>query len=178
MITNINSSFELLELLLGGYSLDAVDIDNLITTPRIREDLHIEYKHGNELEKPGQEPANTIREYMSAFANSDGGILIIGIDAPGSIPKEVTGCRHNRGDLAEWAARSLDQSANYFSPIPRFKVVSRSKGDILVGIVPRSLAMVPVIKAERAKKLAYYIRLHDQTLEAPEYLIADILLGR
>jgi hypothetical protein len=175
MITEIQSSLQLLELLLDGYLMTADDIDLLIARPRVfREDLNIEYKHGNELEKPNKDATNTIREYMSAFANSAGGILILGIDAPSGEPKGITGCNRN-DDLAEWASRCLTPIAGYFSPIPRFQVVSHSNGKILIGVVPRSLGMVPCIKDG---KLVYYLRLHDQTLEAPEYLMADILLGR
>jgi hypothetical protein len=119
---------------------------------------------------------DTVREYMSGFANSAGGILIIGINAPDGIPVEVTACvGHKKGDLADWAARCLTPIASFFSPQPRFHVVDHPKGDILVGVVQRSLMLVPRREAE---SIVYHFRLHDQTLKAPDYLMADILLGR
>ena len=166
-------SFQLLELLLTGHQLSAVELDDLINNP-VKEDLYIDYKHGDILR--GINLNETIREYTSAFANSAGGILIIGVNESEGIPTEVTGCNgHSKGKLDDWAARCLTPIASYFAPSPRFQVINHSKGEVLICVVQRSLVFVPITESG---SIVYYLRLHDQTLKAPDYLMADLLLGR
>jgi predicted HTH transcriptional regulator len=91
-------SIQLLEELLTGHQLSAIELDELVEN-KVKEDLYLDYKHGDLLEK---DASKTIREYVSAFANSAGGILIIGVNESGSIPTEVTGCNgHGKGNLDE-----------------------------------------------------------------------------
>lgn len=166
-------SLELLERLLAGDLLNADHLDDLIAK-RVVEDLYLDYKHGDLL-KDENKSQKTIREYVSAFANSAGGILIIGVRESEGIPQEITGCQNHKGNLSEWASRCLTPIANYLVPTPRFHVVDHPNGQILVCAVQRSLSLVPIGSSE---KIIYYFRLHDQTLQAPDYLMADILLGR
>jgi len=166
-------SQNLLEQLLTGHHMSAEELDQLITGPA-KEDLYLEYKHGLELQKPNA--ADTIREYMSGFANSAGGVLIIGVNAPNGVPTEVTGCqRDKKGDLAEWAARCLTEMASFFSPLPRFHVIAHPQGEVLIGVTQRSLSLVP---RRLGESMVYHFRMHDQTLKAPDYLMGDLLLGR
>ena len=161
---------ELLESLIAGDKMSPDTLDELVSEP-VAEDLFLEYKHGNLLAQ--SEAPRMIREYLSGFANSAGGVLIVGVDQANW---SITGCRAPGGeDLAEWASRCLTPIAPYFSPLPRFQVVQHSEGDVLVASTDRSLGLVPCVEAGQ---LVYYLRLHDQTLKAPEYLISDILLGR
>ena len=103
-------SLQLLELLLSGHQLSVAELDDLIIH-QVEEDLYVEYKHGNELQN--SEANDTIRKYLSAFANSAGGILIIGVNAPQRIPIEITGCNgHSKGKLDDWAARCLTPIAS------------------------------------------------------------------
>ena len=168
-------SLQLLESLLSGHSLCPDELDDLIKN-KVEEDLYVDYKHGDELKKTDKNINDEIREDVSAFANSAGGVLIIGIDAPQRKPIQITGCKnHNKGNLDDWAARCLTPIANYLVPPPRFQVVNHIMGEVLVITVPRSLRLVPITKSGG---ILYYLRLHDQTLKAPDYLMADLLLGR
>jgi hypothetical protein len=164
---------QLLEELLTGRQLSVTELDELVKS-KVKEDLYIDYKHGDLLFE--KDASKTVREYMSAFANSAGGILIIGVNESGGIPTEVTGCNgHSKGVLDEWASRCLTPIAYHFAPQPRFQVIKHSKGDVLVCVVQRSLNLVPITEDGG---IVYYFRLHDQTLRAPDYLLADLLLGR
>lgn len=166
-------SLQLFEQLQIDHKLSVGEIDQLVTQ-QVREDLYLEYKHGDELNK--SDASNTIREYLSAFANSAGGVLIIGIEESKGVPTRVTGCAgHSKGALDEWAARCITPIANYFSPLPKFHVVKHPNGEVLIGIAHRSLGLVPCTKAGN---ILYHFRFHDQTLKAPDYLLADLLLGR
>src|ERR671923_265875 len=54
---------------------------NALLSDQVVEDQYLEYKHGDELKKgtkPG--PSDTIRQYVSGFANAEGGVLIVGVD--------------------------------------------------------------------------------------------------
>jgi hypothetical protein len=166
-------SQSVLEQLLTGHHMSADELDQLVVD-RAKEDLYLEYKNGLELQKPNA--ADTIREYMSGFANSAGGVLIIGMNAPDGVPIEVTGCPgHKKGDLADWAARCITEMASFFSPLPRFHVVAHPKGEVLIGVTQRSLSLVP---RRLGEGMVYHFRMHDQTLKAPDYLMGDLLLGR
>lgn len=89
---------------------------------------------------------------------------------------KVDGCNnHKKGDLAEWASRCITEIGSYFSPIPKFQVLHHLNGEVLIGVAQRSLNLIPQIEN---RQLIYNLRIHDQTLKAPEYLMADLLLGR
>lgn len=164
---------QLLELLSSGHQLTIDELDNLINH-KVKEDQFLEFKSGLELKKG--DAAKTVRDYMCGFANSDGGILVIGVDASSGIPTKVDGCNnHTKGDLAEWAARCITEVGGYFSPIPKFQVLKHPNGEVLIGVAQRSLNLIPQIENRR---LIYNLRIHDQTLNAPEYLTSDLILGR
>ncbi|MBN1872609.1 MAG: ATP-binding protein, partial [Anaerolineae bacterium] len=158
------------------HKMTAEELNDLLSR-RVPEDLFLDYKSAMEL-SDRKEASKTIRQYLSGFANSAGGILIIGVDENTWC---VTPCESIiRDDLAKWAARCLTEIAHYFSPPPRFQVLKHPDGYVLIAVTDRSLGLVPC--RERGE-LIYYIRFHDQmldnkTLKVPEYLMADLVLGR
>jgi hypothetical protein len=163
---------ELLDRLLAGHQMTPGELDTLLNE-QVGEDLYLEYKHGDWLGDKNQAP-RAIRRYLSGFANSAGGVLIVGVNER---TWEVTGCSApGGGDLAEWAARCVNPIAPHFSVPPRFQVVVHPAGNVLLVSADRSLGLVHCI--EPRSEPVYYFRLHDQTLKAPEYLISDLVLGR
>ena len=114
-----------------------------------------------------------VRQYVSGFANAEGGILVIGVsDKPRTIaPCEPIG----RTTLDSWAGTLLQDMAPYLSPPPRIQVVEHRKGSVLVIAVARAPELVPCVEARQWK---YYLRLHDSTIEVPSFLITDLVLGR
>jgi putative hemolysin len=162
---------QLLESLLAGNHPTPYDLDLLIAES-VLEDQYLDYKNPQILNSK-KKAAQVIREYVSAFANSMGGILIIGIDQRTG---EITNCKApDGGDLAEWASRCLTPIYHHFSPLPQIRVVEHASGNVLIVYTDRSLNLVPCVEEG---KLAYYFRLHDQTLSAPDFLIADLILGK
>lgn len=176
----MTTSREFLELVLSGEVVTAAHLDALITE-RVREDENIEYKSGTLLrDKDRKERARIVREYMSGFANSDGGVLLFGIEEEGveeKRPTQVAGCNPKdvNGDLVGWAMRCVTPIGAYFSPFPKFRVVEHHNGKVLVCAVGRSYNLVPVVEGG---KLVHYFRLGEQTLPAPDYMVADLKLGR
>jgi len=166
-----DETLELLDALMEGGLLSEARLDDLLCR-KVDEGLHLDYKHGKELADQ-RKGAVTLRQYISAFANSAGGTLIVGVDRAS---RSVTGCAVPRGgDVSEWTSRCLTPIAPYLSPSPRIHTLKHSHGLVLVAAVYRSSALVPVAEGGQ---LAYYVRIGDQTLKAPTYLMADLVLGR
>jgi len=164
---------ELLEELLSGRQMTSGELNGLLQD-RIDEDLHLDYKHGDALQDR-REANQMLREYVSGFANSAGGMLIVGVDEANW---RVTGCQApGGGSLTRWASRSLTPIAGYLSPPPILQEVDHPDGPVLVAVVTRSAVLAPCFERGDRRSL-YYLRLDDQTLQADEYLVADLVLGR
>ncbi len=113
------------------------------------------------------------------------GVLVIGVDdkvttpaGGGSPTRLVSACtRFGQQALNAWAKDVVLDMAPYFSPLPRFVEVDHDgKGHlVLVAVVPRAPALIPTTKQGR---LVYPIRIGDSTVDAPEYMAADLILGR
>ncbi len=147
----------------------------------VQEDLWLDYKRGQELEKPKRERAADLRRWISGFANAGGGLLLLGIaggegDDSGDRWR-VTGCDpgHVGGSLSEWASRCLTPLAAYLSPPPIIREIPHENGPILAIAVDRAPNLVPVVEGG---VLAYYLRIGDQTLRIDPYLHSDLVLGR
>ncbi len=134
------------------------------------EGLHHDYKAGKLLEDKSKDPAGVLREYVAAFANADGGFLVVGYDQRA---KEWDGARApGGGTLSEWGARVL---ATIPQTMPRITTATLDGRDVLLVAVPRCRSLVPVVK-NRAP--VYYLRLGDTTLAMPPYLVSDLMLAR
>lgn len=164
----------LLESLLSGDGLSPDELDDLLRC-KVEEDLHLEYKHGDVLRKPGQEPHRMIREYVSGFANGAGGVLLVGVNEANW---QVTGCTApTGGDIVRWASSCISPISGFLAPPPRYDTVDYAGGKkVLVVTTGRSPVLVPCYEAPQ--RPVYFLRMDDKTLAADEYLVADLILGR
>lgn len=174
---------ELLEALLSRELTNDEIVDQIagLIRDRIDEDIHLDYKRGDVLERGARTPPpQLLREYVGGFANSAGGMLMVGVDAPEAAGAQwrVTGCRApGGGSLANWASNSLTPIAGYLSPPPVLYEVPHPDGPVLIAVVARAPRLVPC--SDRGnRRLLYHLRLDHQTLAADEYLVADLVLGR
>lgn len=169
----ISTPYDLLEKMMNGEIITIDDISVILNQKRdFREGVHIEYKHGDKIKSKNQ-GSKTIRKYLTGFANSNGGVLIIGFD---EVKWEVTGAESPTKDsLVSWASTCIQQFISEFSPIPRFQMVAHPAGNILLvaTYTAPNLIAIPV----NGKRI-YYFRVHDQTPQMPDYLVSDLLLGR
>jgi hypothetical protein len=167
---------KLLEFLLEGNTLSQADLDQFIQAYP-DEDQYFDYKNGSitSRHKRESEGKPTIRKYVSGFANSDGGVLIIGVDE--QRPRQIAPCEQRPGGLAldDWAARCLHDMVGYFSPLPRYQIIRYSQGFVLTIAVARAPSLVPCVESRDIK---YFFRIGASTLQVPEYLVADLVLGR
>jgi hypothetical protein len=171
MSKGTHRTLNLLNEIMSGMVVTEAMLQSLMDD-RVAEDLYLDYKHGRELvdRKKG---AATIREYMSAFANSAGGVLIIGID---EATWTITGAKApGGGRLDRWAYSTLTDFAGYFSPVPRCLTVACTAGEVLLVATLRSPRLVPHIVENQ---LVHSLRFGDNTLLIPEYLFTDLTLGR
>ena len=168
------NSHELLDSLLEGNQITSEDF-NQFRRENTREDQYFEYKDGQITSYQNrQEGTKTIREYVSGFANADGGTLIVGVN---DHTHKISGCQDRIGQqyIDDWASRCLQDMAYYFSPPPRFYTLNHPDGIILFISVVRSQSLVPCVES---RELKYFIRIGDSTVQAPEFLLSDLVLGR
>src|SRR5437762_2401784 len=106
--------------------MTSAELDDLLKV-RVKEGLHPEYKAG--LKEKDFDAPGVVRENVSAFANSDGGVLFVGVDRK----HKITGCDVQGGaGLSDWATRCLEHMVPYFSPQPRIHEIARASGPVLV----------------------------------------------
>lgn len=173
MEMNASTTREALDLLLEGYRFSPETLEAFIL--RFQEDQYLDYKDGSitTREKRGQARI-TIREYVTGFANGDGGILVLGVTDRS--PREISPCSWIGNEtLDRWAESLLLDIAPRFSPPPRIHVVEHSKGPVLIIAVARAGELVPCVES---RQLKYFLRVNQSTIEAPAYLISDLVLGR
>lgn len=173
-------------LLAGQLYPEAKDLEDFVRICGDDEGLHHEFKPGADPSSgTGADPATVLRRYAAGFANSDGGFVVFGYYQKG---RAFDGFRPpGGGKLVDWATRALQPLATYLAPPARIFTVARpgapADPEVLLVAVRRAPAFVPVIVAGRP---VFYVRMGDSTVElpsyntigAPDYLIADVLLGR
>lgn len=161
---------QLLTRILEGATVQAADID-LLLQRRVPEGLFIDYKNGKATDK--NETKEELRKDVSAFANSEGGIIIFGVDDQ---TRTVSSCNSvGTGSLSDWAASCIRPIAAQLTEMPRFIDVSHPSGQLLVIAVARSSHLVSVVIKGM---LCWFMRVHEGTVQAPDYLVADLMLGR
>ena len=92
------------------------ELDALLAD-QVPEDQFLEYKHAKVMDDKSA-AKKMIREYVSGFANSTGGVLLVGVD---EVTWTVNGCVAPGGDPIRWASRCLEPIAHFFAPQPRYQ---------------------------------------------------------
>jgi hypothetical protein len=134
------------------------------------EDQWLEYKDGQVLEKP--DAATVLREYVTGFANADGGTLVVGVTKA----REIAGARApGRTTLTEWASTVLAGYASQMDPFPQILSVAHGGTECLVVATDRAADLIPYDSRDQPK---YSLRINELTVDLPPYLVTDLLLGR
>lgn len=169
------SSRELLDLLLEEAPLSLAELESFVAvTPR--EDLFLDYKDGKLLAEP-RAAKQTLRRWVTGFANAEGGVLVVGFDETRPVRLPAPGPdRIGEEPLASWAAKAFAGMEGHFSPAPRFRTIPIAPGrQVLLIATARAPQLIP---CREGTDLKYYLRFHDSTPEVPAYLVSDLLLGR
>lgn len=165
---------ELKNALMRGHQMTSAELDAFLAANPREGQLH-DYKGGELTERANRgKGVRTIREWVTGFANAEGGVLIIG---PGDKPPhKITGCQKiGNEEVADWAQKGLVDVAGMFSPAPRFCTVQHPDGEVLLIATERAPQLIPVIES---RQWTYYLRINTSTVQVPEYLISDLVLGR
>ncbi len=168
----VSGAKELLDSLLEGLEVEPEELGDILT---LGEGQYLDFKGGQITEKANRSVGRqVIREYVSGFANADGGILVVGVTE--EKPRTIFPCqRLGETGLAEWAKDVVLDMAPFLVPLPRFQVVDHQEGPVLLIAVARAPQFVACTESRRAK---YFLRIHDSTVEVPDFLAADLFLGR
>jgi len=152
---------------------ELADIVSLITNQK-EEDLHLEYKGCDSLAKTDSKKAEITKD-VSAFANSDGGIIIYGVNEFSETDK-----RH----LPEKIDIGYDPSViskEWLEQIINSGIQPRIKGVIIHPIKNTKDKLIYVVEvprgetAHQAKDLKYYRRYNFEVLAMHDYEIRDVM---
>lgn len=142
------------------------DLDQLIKD-HVQEDLHLDYKESLALDKGKK---GEIGKDISAFANSDGGVLIYGIVEDNNLPLKRDGGAEHSTYSREW----LDQ-------VISSNVTPRVEGIVISPIQitdERSYYVVEIPKSFRGPHQApdkkYYRRFNFMNVPMEDYEISDV----
>lgn len=176
---------DLLRHVLRGEKLTPADIDHLVA--HVKEDIHLDYKSGAVLDdergqgKPGHPKTfhGKVKKHVAGLANADGGVLVIGVCDPqhagsGGV-RQVDGCQGAAEELVSKVKEAVKELRPYLTGHTPVHVVEHPEGLVLVVGVDKSDSRVLVVEGGRT---LHYLRLHDSTTHAPEYLVEDLVLGR
>ncbi len=144
------------------------DIENLINN-EVEENIHLDYKRGEALSRDCKK-INEISKDVSAFANSDGGIIVYGLTEEGHKPKEfkfVDGNIYSK----EWLEGKINDNIHQ-----RIKNVIiypiRADGDI-----QKTIYVVKIPRSNNAPHMAsdhkYYRRFNFESVPMEEYEVRD-----
>lgn len=167
------NSREAMEALLSGYKFSSSDLERFVEIHQ-EEDQCLEYKDGKITDKSDRKEAiKVIRQAVSGFANSEGGVLIVGVS---ETPRKISACLPIGNEpLDKWVEGLLHDMAPFLSPLPRIHIVDYPSGPVVVTVVGRAPALVPCVEAGQLK---YFLRLNQSTLRTPDFLLSDLILGR
>jgi hypothetical protein len=155
------------------------DLDGLIEA-QVCEGLHIDYKESRLLARDPQSKkescAETLTKGVSAFSNSDGGMIVIGMQTdrkegriyPRSLDEGVIESEFN----TTWLVQIVNSNISPSIPDLRVDPV-KLRGDH-DGHVAYVIYIPKGTKAVQAKDLRYYQRIEDQSIPMRDHQIRDV----
>lgn len=142
------------------------DIDKLIQNG-VQENLHLDYKASGAM---AQSKKDEIAKDVSAFANSDGGLIIYGIVENNNLPtSKDDGVDHSKC-TREWVEQIINSLINPRIDGIRIQIIPRSQDKSIYAIqIPKS-ARAPHQSSDKK----YYKRFNFQSVPMEDYEINDI----
>ena len=146
-----------------------------------REDLHLDFKRKSRASRPKlmDDDRKNYSKALSGFANSDGGVIVWGIGAPGSGPNERT--KHPIHNVNSFAEHLDSYISRLVSPSVRgavnhviFEEGSDTEGYV-VSYIPKSLN--PPHRAESEGLKQYYVR-YGESFKITEHYELEFMFGK
>jgi len=140
----------------------------LFVQQQVQESLHLDYKRSEALSKAAQKE---IPKDVSAFANSDGGMIIYGIEESGHLPVRIDGGTLNSTVNREWIEQTI---LNNISP----RIEGIQIQQILLD-TSNSAYCISIPKSDRAPHQErvtkrYYKRYNFSSVPMEDYEISDV----
>lgn len=144
------------------------EIQSLIDD-EIQESLHLDYKEARAVGKTDKQKIDFAKD-VSAFANSDGGVLVYGIKEKGHLPIEITGIEHSK-----FSREFFEQTirTNISQPSPNFTVVQipiNEQESIYSIRVEKSYGIPHQCKSNKI----FYKRFNFESVAMENYEIEDV----
>lgn len=135
----------------------------------IQESLHLDYKEARAVGKTSKQKADFGKD-VSAFANSDGGVLVYGIQEKGHLPVAITGIDHS-----QFTREFIEQTirTNISQPSPNFTVVQipvNEKESVYSVNVEKSYGNPHQCKEDKK----FYKRFNFESVPMENYEIDDV----
>lgn len=140
----------------------------LLVQQQVQESLHLDYKRSEALSKAGQKE---IPKDVSAFANSDGGLIIYGIEESGHLPVRIDGGIPNSAFTREWIEQTILSNIS-----PRIEGVQIQQISL---DTCNSAYCINIPKSDRAPhqdrtNKRYYKRFNFSSVPMEDYEISDV----
>jgi hypothetical protein len=148
-----------------------VDDLKALVTNQVTEDLHLDYKRSAAFEKPPDEVKTDLAKDVSAFANSDGGVIVFGVIEENNLPKELDG----GVDHGKWTRERIESVINA-------KISPRIDGIEIHQVrmsADRSAYVIATPKSSRGPHQElinhrYYKRFNFSSVPMEDYEIQDV----
>ena len=148
-----------------SYSIE--DIDSLITN-EVEENIHLDYKAAGALDKEDKKRTEITKD-ISAFANSDGGIIVYGISEVDHRPKEISPV-DGRVYTKEW----LENVIQLIQP----RIEDIKIHPIRIDDIGQSIYVVKIPRSSNAPHMArdkrYYKRFNFKSEPMEDYEVKDL----
>lgn len=177
-------SRELLDAVLAHASdPEVASLLQRIVSERTREDQWLDFEHAKQLAKPAPQRSTDLRKKLAGFANADGGVLLVGIEEYSGHRGFVSCAKAFKslppspaGGWASWAHQVLDGVFAQASrlPIARVVPVSPRRSVLVVAVSPSDR----VVWVRAGGELTAYVRVGEHTSPMPQWMHADLVLGR
>lgn len=121
-----------------------------------------------------------VKKDIASFANSEGGLIIYGIDEAHDYLIESCQAPKGSNDPADAIRNGYQSLAPYIYPKPRTYSLNIEDKVIVVIAIPRSETLVPI---SIQRSLEYFLRIGSSTgkyevAQAPNYLVEDLISQR
>ena len=150
----------------GIYSIEDI---NFLITNEVEEDIHLDYKAAGALDKKDEKKRTEITKDVSAFANSDGGVIVYGVSEVDHRPKEISPI-DGRIYTKEWLENVIQQIQ------PRIEDLNVYP--IRVDDIGQSIYVVKIPRSSNAPHMArdkrYYKRFNFKSETIEDYEVKDL----
>ena len=142
----------------------------------IEENIHLDYKGADSISKTNDKK-NEISKDVSAFANSDGGVIIYGVKEYDELDKNHLPEKTQPIDGNEYSKEWLEQIINStISPkIHNIKIIPIQTDDIKSNLVIYVVEIPKSNTAHQMKDKRYYRRYNFQSIPMDDWEIKDII---